>query len=342
MRFSFDPLPAGFVLSKPLQQEAYDPKVVEDLDGAQRLVITRKRDGWKLFVVKYQNTTKIYTDGLKEITHLLPHIALELRQLPMPNRTILVGEGVFEKNGADLFTKACSCLNPNRKDNYYLEDGLEKISLILFDVVFWGGAHYGQTMPYFDRLMLVRGLPKLGRIRNSAKEIARGNGSNPNRLEGCRYIRGVEWLDADLALVKDRAVKWGWEGLVLYDRDFRSDFRINGKNPQRIKGCYKWKPIHEDDFIIRTWDRCENNRKRLKDVNLRQIDPATGKEFDCGKLGGFSEEMRRRIKRMKKPLVLMVKYEQRFPSGKLRNARFMRIRADKKTEACIAPKSFNS
>lgn len=339
--FTFDPLPDGFVIAKPLQQEAYEPKEVLDLVAKNRLLITRKRDGWKLFVVKYKNEIKIYTDGHKDVTRLLPHIALELRQIPMPNKTILVGEGVFEKNGADLFTKAASCLNPNRKDNYGLEDGLEKINLILFDIVFWKGEHYGQTKSYFDRLMTIRGLPKIGRIRNSYREIARGNGGNPNRLEGCRYIRGVEYFEAPLDEVMAKAKELKWEGLVLYDREFRSDFRLDGKNPQRIKGCYKWKPIHEDDFIVKTFNRSEENRSRLKDVNLRQIDPKTGKEFSCGKLGGFSEEMRRKLKKMKKPLVLMVKFEMRFPSGKLRNARFMRIRTDKRSEDCLAPKSFN-
>lgn len=78
----------------------------------------------------------------------------------------------------------------------------------------------------------------------------------------------------------------------------------------------------------------------MKEVVLTQIDPKTHQEFYCGKLGSFNAEMRAKLYRAKYPLVMQVIFEARFDSGAVRNARFDRLRPDKKPRDCVASKSY--
>ena len=80
---SFDPLPKGFVIYKPLQMGAFDEKEIYDLEKQKRLLITRKRDGWKSLDVKCADW-KLYTDGINEIDERMEHIKEELRRLRVP------------------------------------------------------------------------------------------------------------------------------------------------------------------------------------------------------------------------------------------------------------------
>ena len=73
---------------------------------------------------------------------------------------------------------------------------------------------------------------------------------------------------------------------------------------------------------------------------LLQIDPKTKKEFYCGKVGTFTNKMRDELKRLKRPFVMQVAFEARYESGKVRNARFMHLRPDKKVKDCVSPKSY--
>ena len=80
----------------------------------------------------------------------------------------------------------------------------------------------------------------------------------------------------------------------------------------------------------------------VKKLTLLQRDPKTGKEFECGHLGSFTREMRKRLADDSiYPLVVQAEFEARYEkSGKIRNARFMRLRTDKKLQDCVAPRSF--
>lgn len=312
-----DPLPKDFVLAKPLKQDDYDEKIIYELEKKGKLIITRKRDGWKLFLVKANNRWKIYTDGINEVTERLPRIVEEIATLTVPDNSLLVGEGIVDEEGKDQFLKVGGIL---RGSNPSL------IKIMIFDAVYWGCvnllarglnvAYSSYRLPLIKRLFLMEKRPQ--------------------------HVMAVQVLDMPYDEAKKMAVKRGWEGLVLYDTAFKSSFRLDGKDPERPEGCYKWKPIYEDDFIVRSWIRdVSKHPSKVKKVLLSQIDPKTGKEFSCGELGSFSNQMRIHLITAKLPLVMQVKFEQRYPSGKLRNARFMRLRYDKKPSDCIAPKKLN-
>ncbi len=316
--FDFESLPEGFVLAKPIQREAYDPEVLEELEKEGRLLKTRKRDGWKLFALfNKKGKARIFTDGLRDVSDRVPHLVKELESLGW-SKTLLVGEGVMVVNGKDERTAAQSVLNSGPKRALEVQEELGLMRFVTFDIIFSMGVCVLDTS-YKVRLASLKDL-----------------GLQPS----LKHVSDVEVVDETLETAKKMVVEKKWEGLVLYDSEFRSSFRLDGKSPERVKGCYKWKPIYEDDFIVRRWLASKTDPERMKEVELLQIDPKTGKEFSCGKLGGFSNDMREKLKKIRYPIVMQVNFDGRFASGKLDNARFADIRKDKKPKDCVAPKGF--
>lgn len=317
--FQLDPLPKGFVLAKPVQQDAYDESIIYGLEAKGELIITRKRDGWKLFAVKTNGLVKIYTDGLNEVDARLDNIKEELEKI-MSDNSMVVGEGVVDTDGKDDLGKISSIFHSSTKRALEIQNfGVGLVKFMIFDIVIENGrCLYLFSIPYQDRL----------------KSIRRMIGNN-NHLLMPPQVLEMKYDEA-----KKLVLERGWEGLVLYDKNFVSSFRLDGKNPARPKGCYKWKPIFEDDFIVREWIPSEKDPKRLKEVVLLQIDPKTKKEFYCGKVGAFTNKKREELRESKYPLVMQVAFEARYESGKVRNARFMRVRSDKKVKDCVAPKSY--
>ncbi|MEK7653696.1 MAG: hypothetical protein AAB345_00235 [Patescibacteria group bacterium] len=337
----------GFVLAKPIQQKAYKPEEVEKLEKEGHLLITRKRDGWKLFVEKVKGKFHIYTDGINEITDKLPHIVEEFKKLPIPNNTRFVGEGILEtkRDGVlkDIRVKAAGIFTSGTQKALDTQQEIGHIKFCLFDVIFWKGEYLLKT-EYHVRFYAcnIAGLKLLYQTKRLAKNRGPINRKSERRRheEEFRFVGDVEWVSATLEEAKKMVVEKKWEGLVLYSAQFESDFRLDGKAPQRIRGCYKWKPIQEDDFIVRSWNPSETDPKRLKDVNISQLDPTTGKEFNCGKFGNFNKAMREQLQTATYPLVIQLEFESRYPSGKLQSASFMDLRPDKKPEYCVASESF--
>lgn len=283
-----------------MQREQYTESTIYALERNCNLIITRKRDGWKLYALKDKRNVRIYTDGILDVTAKAAHLAEVLASL-MPPRSLIMGEGIYEKNGRDVFNKVAGNWN--------------RLSLAVFDVIFWKGAYQLDTRFAYRRDIVTNSFSHA-----SVFPVAHIN----------------ESFDYAKQLVKENE----WEGLVLSTKDFTSSFRTDGKSPKRHSGCYKWKPRREDDFFVKEWILNENDPGKLKEVVLLQKDPLTGKEIDCGKHGTFDAKTRIYIQKCLeygKLVVLQMGFEMRFPSGKLRNKYFIRLREDKKAEDCLAP-----
>ncbi len=319
--FPLDPLPKDFVLYKPLQQDRFKESEIYDLEKAGRLIITRKRDGWKMFAVKSGGRIKLYTDGMNEIDNRLEHIKEELAELDILDGSVLVGEALVDLNGDDQFKKVGAILSSSRERAVELQVQYGQMKYMLFEMVSWHSLSYMKNRHIY-----------LSRLKN-IKELFEVKAK-------IRHVMPLTVLDMTYNEAKRLVRKNGWEGLVLYDRNLTLSYRLDGKNPARPKGCYKWKPLYEDDFIVRQWLPKDDDPKQLKEVVLLQINPKTGWEFECGKLGSFDAKMREQLRTAKYPLVMEVQYEARYESGKLRNARFLRLRPDKKVKDCVAPKKF--
>ncbi|MBI2047979.1 MAG: hypothetical protein HYT27_02470 [Parcubacteria group bacterium] len=319
-------LPKGFVLGKPIQPESYKESVIHRLEKKQRLIITRKRDGWKIYVLFTNKGIKFYTAGCNEIADSrLDHTKAELERIhsQIADLLMLVVEATVALEGKDDITKAESVFNCNEAASLAKQEKDGKIKLTIFGALFQEGK-MAFAEPY--ELFLLR--------------MSRAMAATPHKR---KYVSCVEVVDVPFKKAKKLVLKNNWEGLVLYNADFENNFRLDGKNPTRPSGCYKWKPEFEDDFIVREVILDSKDNTRAKEVVLLQIDPITGKEFSCGKFGKFTVPARNELAQRKRfPVVIQVSFESRFSkTGKLRNAKkLLRIRTDKNWQDCIASQSY--
>lgn len=317
MDFTGIPKP-GFVLSKPIVPESYKIEVVKKLDREGRLIKTRKRDGWKMFSgIDSKGKVRLFTDGLNEIDDRLAHIKREQETLGLRN-ALLVGEALIDADDNDDFAKVGGIMHSGYEKALTAQICHGFIRHMLFNIVFLDGKPFDAG--YEDVLAKIQALLAKKRLQHTFR---------------------VPILDCPLAEAQRIVREKKWEGLVLYDKDFRITYRTDGKSPARPKGCYKWKPIDEDDFIVR---ECilRDNGTEVKELVLLQKDPTTGEEFRCGRLGSFTNEKRREFADPSiYPFVVQAAFETRFEkTGKIRNARFMHPRPDKRIEDCIAPRSY--
>lgn len=315
--FTFDPLPKGFKIAKPIQDGEYDENEIYELEKQNRLIIEVKDNGWKTLDIKAGGQIKIYTDGPRLITDRIPHLAEELRARKLPDKTFLLSESRMVVNGQDDRGRVSAVFNAKTSvEKALVAQKIFKMRLMVFDIAFWNG-RFLLNEPYIERLNLIQKL-----------------------LEKDGYIRPPEVLNATFDEAKQLVLKNDWEGVVLYDKEFRSSFRLDGGNPERPDGCYKWKPLYEGDFIVRDFFPSEKDPSAFKEILLLQIDPKTGEEIDCGKHGTFSKKDREEIQalfRKNKPFVVQFEYEARTENNKLTNKRFICIRYDKKWRDCIMP-----
>ncbi len=311
-------LPEGFVLAKPLAQESYDESVIYELEKQGRLIITRKRDGWKMFaVVGSTGKVRLFTDGLNEVDSRFDHIRKELESLNLTFGTVLVGEAIVDLEGSDDVTKVISIFHSNTEKSIKFQEANGMAKFMVFGVLF---LNIGAVQPLY--WLAYQWLSE--------------------RFYSCplSYVSPAPVLKMSYDQAKKMVIEKEWEGLVLYDKNYILTYRTDGKNPKRPKGCYKWKPIMEDDFIvILSIHRPETGV--LKELVLMQIDPANGIEFYCGRLGSFTNQMREELAKLKLPFVVQARFDTRFAkTGKIRNPRFVRVRDDKNVSGCVAPKSY--
>jgi ATP-dependent DNA ligase len=310
-------LPQGFVLSKPIKKENYKEAVLTELEKQGKLVITRKRDGWKLFAATdATGKVRLYTDGMNEVDGRLAHVKDEVGKLRLPKNSLIVGEVLFDLDDNDELGGVQSVMGASLENALTFQKKNGLLRYMLFGVLYLEGERLNE--PYRANLERIVALL-------SSKKL--------------NHIFKVPTLDLSLDEAKKVVLAKGWEGLVLYDADFVPEIRLDGKDPKRPKGCYKWKPILEEDFIVR--ERIMRPDGTVKELVLLQIDPKTDKEFCCGKLGSFTNAMRKELAAATLPLVVQAEFEARYrKTGKIRNSKFVRVRHDKKARHCVSPKSF--
>lgn len=318
--FSLDPLAPNFVMAKPRQKVSRD--IIRNLEAAGNLINTRKRDGYRHYIVKSNSAVKIYTRGIEDVTAKYPHIVQEVSWMELPSWTMLDTEIVFvDENGNDDIEKFTRIVKSNSAAAIKLQEETGFAVCIVFGVIVFGG-RVVTVLPHQERFNLVKNLFAKLDFRTY-------------------YVEPVEILDCLFEKARAIVKKKRWEGLVLYDKIKPTAFGLDGKtaSPIRLDGCWKWKPLKEDDFIVRTWQKgTGRNKNRAGKLFLLQTDSRTGKEVSCGEVGNLTDKMREYFaKEARYPLVVQMEFEKRFTSGALRNVKFMRIREDKRPEECLLP-----
>lgn len=319
--FSLNPLDKNFVVAKP-QTTVSDERICE-LEACGRLVATRKRDGYcgLATVTGTKRHVRLYTRGIADTSARFPHIIESIRDTAVPTNSLLHGEMFFRgqtgEDYLDIFSRF-SKSNPARA--ILLQEELGRAEFMVFAPIVANGRDVS-VLPFGDRHAMAAEWLDRHPIDASLSPMR----AIPSSLENLKSLVHMK----------------GWEGLVLYDKSAPSAYGLDGRteDPPRPDGCWKWKPIFEDDFIVRkfAWGTGKN-ADRMGKLFLSQIDPVTGLEVACGEVaGGFSREKKLAFSQMSYPCVIQVQFESRTRSGACRVASFMRIRDDKELAGCVLP-----
>lgn len=159
---------------------------------------------------------------------------------------------------------------------------------------------------------------------------------------GLEHVSMVEILPGTLEEADARVATESWEGLVLYDRTAGSRVKTCGGSIPRPQGCWKRKPINEDDFVAYDYvvSTATSHSGGVKEFKIGQYHPDTGELIPVGVVGGgISREQRLALNRPEcYPFTIQVQYEKYTKHGKLSHARMLEIRHDKPHAECIMPR----
>jgi hypothetical protein len=346
-KYDFDgTVPKGFVLAKPIEHTVYDQSLIYDLEKNRQLMITHKRNGWKMFLeVNAAGKIRFLTDGLNEIdTWKVSHLIVEAEKLELPPRTLLVGE-VISNTANDDRGVVISVMQCKNRDKF--KGNIPELNLALFNIVFWEGYVTDNYDTNYKKLLTL--------LYGSSSPIWGKDLSKRAINLVSLYPLSAYSFDE----MKKYAVRSNWEGLVLYDTNYKLTYRLDGKAPERPRGCYKWKPEADADLIALGCRMRDNDPNTVKDLKLYQIDPKTGDYIRCLHYGTFKKIDREAFSKLpmrkivskrgkkvvtgwfEKPFVCQLTYDARsVKTGKLEGARNFLLREDKRTEECIAPKSY--
>lgn len=146
MRLTGGKLPKGFVLAKPIAQEGYDESVIYELERQERLVITRKRDGWKMLaLVGAKGSVRLYTDGINEIDSRLDHIREEIQKIGFSANTLIVGEAIVDLNNKDDLGRVVSIFHSNLDKSLLIQRKYGKVRFMVFAVISFGETEAGSS-----------------------------------------------------------------------------------------------------------------------------------------------------------------------------------------------------
>ena len=259
-------LPKNFTSYKP--QTDISESSLEKIHNAGLARYTRKYDGQMHVIVKNSRGFEIYSRRMDLNTEKFPNHILELNSFDIPNNTILVGEMVCQKeDGTDNF-KATSrvCRSDVETARKLIENNeCPEPLFLIFDMLFYDGESL-KNVSYDDRAKIWR--------KFNGKLITPVTYHN---------INPQNWME----IAKNNK----FEGFVVTNGlSVPGDkfYSFDG-TAQRPLGHHKLKPESSTDVVI--FAASSGGGKRMGQIGaifVKQIDPETGKFFNCGKVGsGF-------------------------------------------------------
>ncbi len=307
----YDNLPKSFTPAKPIS--SIDEAKLRELFDAERLCIQRKWDGMCIVLSKGQSLHFLTRGKLEDKTDHFPHIMSELKDLP--EGTILVGELVASRQGADNFKYVTSIVRTKASEEAIAKQSKDGyLYYIIFDVLHWAGEDI-TALPYRDRMSLLNAWDKQ-------------YSGTPENLKG-----SYDELFGKKGIIS----KNGWEGLVVHDSNAGTEIRLDGKEARL--GMWKYKKIHTEDCWLEDPEQGKGrNENRLGKCKGYQYSP-TGEKIYIGDVGGgYSDQERDAFWQRRKglfPCAAEVETSERLVSMKLRFPVFIRLRPDKSEKECI-------
>lgn len=352
--FTFDDfMPKNFCSYKPNPQNKIpEPKKGPDWHTATYAAglarYTRKYNGLCHLFVHHTWGWEAYSRRMDTVTEKFPkHIARLQKYNKFGPGTILVGEMICKRGISDDL-KSMSRIgqsDPEEARRIIDEGEVPEPTFVLFDILFHN--HEDLSNHTYDERATIW------------KKI----GVPPLASNECSLVTSVDYYNVNPDNWEEVAKVYDWEGFVVVDGSSKPGeyfYTFSGK-PKRPRGCYKLKPVYEEDVVV--YAGLEGTGKRLDQIGsifVKQIHPETGEWFDCGKVGsGFKEEdqplLEKLIKENNLPVfsktkdaervdlsdgsgfVIEVKFTERQEgTNKFQFPVFLRVRYDKGVEECEA------
>ncbi len=229
--FSLSPLDKALVVAKPIEEA---PRArSEELEAEGNLVIECKRNGHAALVTVTrgkQSPVGIYSRSIIDLTEKFPSLVDSVRGMNIPHDTLLATEMTVGVNGIDAPGRVTSLTQSLVPRALRLQESERaKPSLTIFNVIVYKGKDV-VGLPYRDRLDIVFSI--------CAKQ----------KVE---HVSEIGILRTTFEEAKKKSIKEKWEGLVLYDANAGSAYRLDGKSdtPLRPDGCWKWKEYLESHLL---------------------------------------------------------------------------------------------
>lgn len=314
----FDRLPQSFAPAKP--QKTFDPNEMARWDADGRLIIQRKRDGMRHYLVSdHHGYIRVYTSGKDEATDTYEEL---LKGFSMPPCTIYDAELTVtepskgDRDGFVIVSSIARSNAPRGRSMIKLAQNMgAKVQFLVFDILWLRGKPVYQK-PYEDRYGLLDVL----------------------LVDGTSAVQLMPKLTGGLKEAMAQIKKHKWEGLVIWRRDQSTMVRLNG-SPIRTN-CWKLKPVGEEDVVVTGF---EYGKGRNADVvgkfRIAVLDPGVKghrgmKLIPMGKCGtGLTDRDREEALNWKYPCVIQIEYDQKSEKG-FRFPVFIRKRDDKKVSEC--------
>ena len=134
----FAGLTKRFVPAKP--RNDVDEETLFKLDYDRKLWVQRKRDGQRhLVLITKTGKVKIYSRRMDDMTKHFPKLCASIEYLGLPKRTILDGEIIVDRDGADDF-RAVGTVTRSKAEKAAGREKDLPIRFMAFDLLYYAGA----------------------------------------------------------------------------------------------------------------------------------------------------------------------------------------------------------
>lgn len=362
--FIFYPLPTCFAPPKPISAKPCMNKddeilkhkpnsTIQRLINEHRLLAERKANGVRGYYVtaevkknKPQSddlfSEEITTWELPEIKKVLysrkmkdmsEHFRLlkeALDRLPLPPNTILDVEVTLGGGFNDEQFRKVSSMSPNTLPyeaadiyrKWLMKHPDQPLIAYCFDVLFYEGVCV-LNRPYYERFQIICDII----------EMIEPGMAGPNNEHFDAPIIYTDFEEAKRAMIEGE-----WEGLVLWDKNMRSEYWMNGK-PKRLAGCWKWKNTKTADCVIVDLVPEKGDDSLVGALVLCQYD-TNGKKIMCGQAGSGLSDLQKEEAWGWIGKVVKIEYDERMPVNDrgercFRNPRVKGLHEDKTPQECI-------
>lgn len=336
----FDNLPPSLCFYKP--DNSMGPGITKKAEDG-KVMYARKRNGLMFVIAKGSQPAKMYSRRMlrqhddeigTDLTwdHRFPHI-IQSANAAMPANSILLGELVMDRDGADDFAAVQSYTKSLTAQSIQDQQRHGLPSFYVWDVAFWEGEDLVSKATLLERYDLVSDAVYLHDHLMSVDTL-----NFPTTSAAASYAKAK-----------------GWEGFVVVDPDgVYGDraYNFKGKPDRPGQFCAKLKPSFEDDFLA-FWDPPRGYGEQstkgryaggIKCVALYQYNSKGELVYISNVSSGMTEEMKRDWANPGMyPMVWQCEFKDRRyvsqgdDTNALDFAAFVRVREDKKPEECVNP-----